>query len=69
MHAGSGEILDSGKVARAIDAMRQELAAIWSRPTASNEQLVGRLEDWCVRAERSGITAVQAFSRNLRCYA
>lgn len=67
-HAGSGEAPDSGMVVRAMCAMRQELAAVWSRPADSKEQLVRRLEDWCLRAERSGIAAVQVFARQLRCY-
>jgi len=49
--------------------LRQELAAIWQRSTASKEQLVKQLEDWCHRAENSGITAMQEFSQRLRCYA
>ena len=49
--------------------LRQELAAIWQRSNATKEQLVKQLEDWCHRAENSGIAAVQQFSRNLRCYA
>ena len=52
-----------------ICAMRQELAALWSHSTASKEQLVEQLEDWCVRAERSGIITVREFARKLRCYA
>jgi stearoyl-CoA desaturase (delta-9 desaturase) len=50
-------------------ALRQELAAIWQRSSASKEQLVKQLEDWCRRAENSGITALQEFSQRLRCYA
>ncbi len=49
--------------------LRQELAAIWQRSTASKEQLVKQLEDWCHRAENSGIAALQEFSQRLRCYA
>ena len=52
-----------------VYTMRDELAALWQRSTASKEQLVHQLEDWCRRAESSGIEALQAFSRNLRCYA
>ena len=50
-------------------ALRQELSAIWERSTASKEQLVKQLEDWCHRAENSGILALQEFSQRLRCYA
>ncbi len=49
--------------------LRQELAAIWQRSTATKEQLVKELEDWCHRAENSGIEALQQFSQRLRCYA
>jgi stearoyl-CoA desaturase (delta-9 desaturase) len=49
--------------------MRQELAAIWARSTVSKEHLVKQLEDWCHRAENSGIVALQEFSQRLRRYA
>jgi stearoyl-CoA desaturase (delta-9 desaturase) len=49
--------------------MRDELAQVWQRSTASKEQLVKQLDDWCHRAEASGIEALQKFSRQLRCYA
>ena len=49
--------------------LRQELSSIWQRSTATKEQLVKDLEDWCHRAESSGIVALQQFSRRLRCYA
>ena len=52
-----------------VYTMRDELAALWQRSTASKEQLVHQLEDWCRRAEASGIEALQAFSKRLRCYA
>ena len=49
--------------------LRQELASIWARSTVSKEHLVRQLEDWCHRAENSGITALQEFSQRLRRYA
>ncbi|MGZ8197140.1 MAG: DesA family fatty acid desaturase [Burkholderiales bacterium] len=52
-----------------VYTMRDELAALWQRSNASKEQLVHQLEDWCRRAEASGIDALQKFSRTLRCYA
>ncbi len=50
-------------------SLRQDLVAIWHRSTATKEQMVKELEDWCHRAEASGIEALQQFSRRLRCYA
>jgi stearoyl-CoA desaturase (delta-9 desaturase) len=49
--------------------MRQELASLWARSTASKEQLLQQLQDWCRRAELSGIAPLQQFSRTLRGYA
>lgn len=49
--------------------MRQELIALWGRSTASSEQLLKQLDDWCHRAEASGIEALREFSMRLRCYA
>ena len=54
---------------KTIYQMRQELAALWGRSNASREQLVRQLQDWCQRAEQSGIEALREFSFKLRCYA
>jgi len=62
-------LLAGSKVLATAYTLRQELCAIWARSNASREQLVKQLEDWCRRAEASGIAALQEFSRNLRCYA
>lgn len=49
--------------------MRQELAALWGRSSATREQLVFQLQDWCRKAEESGIEALSQFSLKLRSYA
>jgi stearoyl-CoA desaturase (delta-9 desaturase) len=67
--AGLEEALRNSKVMATIYAMRQELATLWARSTASKEQLLHQLEDWCRRAELSGIAPLQQFSRTLRAYA
>jgi stearoyl-CoA desaturase (Delta-9 desaturase) len=61
--------LESSRALRTIYAMRQELAALWERSNESREQLLARLQDWCHRAEESGIVPLQNFSRRLRSYA
>ncbi|WP_324291694.1 fatty acid desaturase [Cupriavidus sp. D39] len=63
------QAMHSSQSLRSIYAMRQELTALWSLSAASKEQQVKRLEEWCRRAEESGIGALQEFSRKLRCYA
>ena len=52
-----------------IYAMRQELSTLWERSTESSEQLLARLQDWCRRAEASGIAPLAQFSVQLKRYA
>jgi stearoyl-CoA desaturase (delta-9 desaturase) len=49
--------------------MRQELAAVWERSSATREQLLSQLEDWCRRAEASGVMPLVDLSKRLRRYA
>jgi len=63
------EVLKSSKALATVVAMRQELSALWERSSASKEQLLGHLQDWCHRAESSGIPSLRDFSLRLRCYA
>lgn len=53
---------------REMHKMRIELGTIWARSTASSEQLLAHLQDWCARAEASGIRSLQEFSKGLRRY-
>ncbi len=52
-----------------VYVMRHELEAIWERSTASKDQLLAQLQDWCHRAEASGVQQLQDFSLRLRSYA
>ena len=67
--AGLDQILGKSERMQTLYRMRQELAAIWSRSTASREQLLEQLQAWCKRAETSGIQSLQDFSVRLRSYA
>ena len=62
-------VLARSEQLRTLYQMRQDLIAVWSRSTASREQLVRQLQDWCQKAESSGITALSQFSLQLRSYA
>jgi len=67
--ASLSEVLNQSKELATVYAMRQDLAALWARSSATKEQLLAQLQDWCHRAESSGIESLQKFSRKLRCYA
>ncbi len=68
-HARIAKLAEKSRTLKTVVTMRQELTQIWQRSSATKEQLVKQLEDWCRRAELSGITALQDFSRTLRSYA
>ena len=70
--AESTRVADALKNSRALAtviAMRDELTALWDRSHASKEQLLRQLQDWCRRAEASGISSLVDFSLRLRSYA
>ena len=63
------ELFAHSKALQTMHEMRIELSAIWERSHASSEQLLQQLQDWCARAEASGIKALSDFSLRLRSYA
>lgn len=63
------ELFSHSKALQTMHEMRVELGAIWERSNASREQLLHQLQDWCARAEASGIQALREFSLRLRSYA
>jgi stearoyl-CoA desaturase (Delta-9 desaturase) len=63
------EALKNSRALETVIAMRDELAKLWERSSASKEQLLRQLQDWCHRAETSGVAALVDFSHRLRSYA
>src|SRR5262249_16273619 len=57
------EILKKSSALHTVYSMRAELQALWERSSASREQLVRQLQDWCHRAEASGIRPLVEFSK------
>ena len=62
------ELLKNSKALATAIAMRDELAAIWARSSASREQLLAQLQAWCQKAESSGVPPLVEFSQRLRSY-
>jgi stearoyl-CoA desaturase (Delta-9 desaturase) len=63
------QIFANSQKLRTYIELRTELSAMWERSNASREQLLVQLQDWCHRAEESGIKALQEFASRLRRYA
>ncbi len=64
-----GEIFAASERVKKIIEMRGELSAIWERSTLTREQLLQMLQQWCARAEASGVRALQDIALRMRCYA
>jgi stearoyl-CoA desaturase (Delta-9 desaturase) len=62
-------VISKSRTLQTVYTMRRELTALWERSTVSKEQLVRLLQDWCRRAETSGILPLVEFSQRLRSYA
>ena len=63
------ELMASNAQLRKMIEMRRELQAIWTRSSATREQLLAQLHAWCQGAEESGLTHLREFSLRLRRYA
>jgi stearoyl-CoA desaturase (delta-9 desaturase) len=63
-----GEALAVSVPLRKLVEMRDELAVTWGRSNATADQLLAHLQDWCKRAEESGIAALQDLSLRMRSY-
>jgi len=61
-------LLGESRALQTAYAMRQELVSVWARSNASREHLLKALQDWCERAENSGVRQLQDLSLRLRSY-
>jgi stearoyl-CoA desaturase (delta-9 desaturase) len=53
---------------RVVYQYRQQLQSVWARKATSPENLIKALQEWCVQAEATGISALRDFARRLRGY-
>ena len=59
-------LLAQSQTLATVYQFRERLQAIWGRGAASQEVLLGNLQDWCRQAEATGIQALERFARNLK---
>jgi stearoyl-CoA desaturase (delta-9 desaturase) len=62
------ELFRHSQALETMHQMRVELGVIWERSHYTRDQLLHQLQDWCARAEASGIKSLQEFSFRLRSY-
>ena len=63
------DVLAGSEKLKKLYDMRTELMLMWTRSTLSRDQLLKQLQDWCAKAEASGVQALTDLSRRLRRYA
>lgn len=63
------QLLGEYQALRVAYQFRRRLQAIWQERSASQERLLGALQQWCTEAEQSGIRALQEFARVVSGYA
>ncbi len=63
------KISEHSQILNKIVIMRADLTTLWQRSSLTKEELIVALQNWCKRAEASGIKKLQYFSVRLRaCY-
>lgn len=62
------KLMATNKSVKLMVEMRRELAGLWQRSHVTKEQLIAQLQQWCHKAETSGMTGLQEFSLRLRRY-
>jgi stearoyl-CoA desaturase (Delta-9 desaturase) len=63
------EIFAASERVKMLVEMRAELTAVWERSNLSREQLLAMLQQWCRRAEESGVHALEEIALRMRRYA
>ena len=63
------KLMAVNKSVKLMVEMRRDLSGLWERSHVTKEQLIARLQDWCIKAEASGVSSLQDFSLRLRRYA
>ena len=62
------KLMATNKSVKLMVEMRRDLASLWQRSHVTKEQLITQLQQWCHKAETSGMTGLQEFSLRLRRY-
>ena len=62
------ELLKYNHSMQVVYDYKERLQRLWTEKSATQENLIHALQEWCQQAEASGIEALQEFSQTLRTY-
>jgi stearoyl-CoA desaturase (delta-9 desaturase) len=60
------ELLDAYPALRTVHDCQQQLRQLWETVNPSRDDVLRMFREWCVRAEASGIKALEDFAGTLR---
>lgn len=60
------KIADKSQFLKKVFAMRSDIGVLWQRSHFTKEELLVKLQNWCNKADISGIKNLQIFSSNLK---
>jgi len=60
--------LEQSRALAVVYEFREQLQQIFAERSATPERLLTQLQEWCRRAEATGIAALEDFAQSLRCY-
>jgi stearoyl-CoA desaturase (Delta-9 desaturase) len=63
------EALAASETLNRLVEMRKELSHVWERSSLNKDQLLEHLQQWCQKAEASGIRALEEMALRMRRYA
>lgn len=61
-------LLEQNHRLQVVYDFREELKSIWEKTAQNNDALLDSLQDWCLRAEKTGIEALEDFVICIRSY-
>jgi stearoyl-CoA desaturase (delta-9 desaturase) len=62
------DLLAQNEMMEKVYKMKQELQLVWKKRSASRDELLKAMQDWCKEAEESGIRALEEFAHSMRQY-
>ncbi len=60
------KLIANSALFKKIFTLRAEISSLWIRSNLSREELLAKLQDWCKKAEESGINHLRTFSMRLK---
>ncbi len=62
------QLVEENEMMETIYDMKMQLLQVWKKRTSSRDELLAAMQDWCKKAEESGIRVLEEFAQSLKQY-